>query len=101
MVKPNRKKNQRVRPVHNLNGACTDSCTGVIELTDGSCQLGVAPYDPLIYHRESMSAEWQQQFNDPKLYGSHGVTDLLNMSATLHVLACDGKPPANVSAWSL
>ena len=73
--------------------------TGVIELTDE--ELGVAPYEPLIYHRESISAVWQQKFNDPKLYGSHGVTDLLNISATLHVLACDGKPPANVSAWSL
>ena len=66
-------------------------------------ELGVMPYRQWHFIKEVESPEWQEKLHAPKhgspggLYGSHGPTDLINVSASLALLAC-GEPVRNVTA---
>ena len=80
------------------------------EIVLSDAELGVMPYKPLTFAREVESAEWQQKIhmsgltpsgkrpNGTYLYGSHGPTDLLNLTATLMALKC-GEPVLNATTY--
>lgn len=51
-------------------------------------ELGVMYYRPWHFISEVESPLWQGHMHDPHLWGSHGVTDLANVSTALAALEC-------------